>query len=62
MKVWIVTTDKRSCVSARVWGVYNSAEKAEKRKMELSEEIINSLPKNGERHYIGVEIEEHEVK
>jgi uncharacterized protein YfcZ (UPF0381/DUF406 family) len=58
MKVWTVTVFENGDMTTSVWGVYDSKEKAEKRK----EKLVNDTELNGDGYYLAVTISEHEVQ
>ena len=58
MNIWTVTVFENGDMTTSVWGVYDSLEKAEKRK----EELLSNKELNNDGYYLVIEIEEHEVK
>lgn len=58
MKVWTVTVYENGDMTTSVWGVYDSVEKAKKRK----EELLSNKELNSDGYYLDVKIDEHEVQ
>lgn len=58
MNIYTVTVFENGDMTTSVWGVYDTEEKALKRK----EELVNNVDLNSNGYYLEVSVDKHEVR